>query len=1574
MTVPGARRRRTATLIALAASGLALTGWPGPARPVQAATSYPYTIWGSSFAGAGVPDMGAAADSNPVEVGVKFRTDVGGTVTGIRFFKGPGNTGTHVGDLWSGTGTRLATATFSGETATGWQQVNFTSGVAVSPNTTYVAAYQTNTGHYAADGGFFNGTGVDNPPLHALASGVDGGNGVFAYGSSGTFPNTSFNHTNYWVDVVFTATVTTPPVVTSLFPGSGDTGVPLMSQVTANFSEEVEPSSISFLLRDPGGIQVPAKVSYEFYFANRVATLDPYFNLAPNTTYTATLSGATDRSGNAMTSPFSWSFTTAPTPRPPTSAAGQWAPVQGWPIVAIHTAILNTGNLLAWDRQNPNTDARVWNPGTGGFTTATIPTSNWCSGQVQMADGRVMEMGGGMGDQPANPIVNLFSPATGTWTRAADLNIPRWYPAAVRLGDGRILVISGQITETTWADTPEIYDPASNTWTLLSAISTAEVHEDLYPEAFLLPTGKVFVYAMTGGKTFILDPAAQTWTPGPTSPITNGEAVMYRPGKILVSGGAAGYGAASKRSAATIDMTVASPTWQAAASMSFARTYHSQLVLPDGKVLAVGGSNTFATSSIAGVQAAEVWDPAGNTWTTLGSMQDLRMNHSTAALLTDGTVLTAGGGHEGGAGFDYYTAEAFSPPYLFNGPRPSVTSAPASAAYGGAINVGTPDAASITSVNLMGLSAQTHQYNAGSQFVNLGFTASSGSLNVTMPSSTNLASPGYYLLFLVNGSGVPAVAKVVQLVGTDVAPPTVASTTPASGATGVAISVAPAATFNKAVQASTISFTLKDSTNSPVAGTVSYISPSATATFTPSAALASSTTYTATVSGALDVGGRPMTGPYSWSFTTVAAASCPCTIWPGSTTPANPSANDSGSVELGVKFRSDVSGYITGIRFYKGVGNTGTHIGNLWNTGGGLLGSATFTGESASGWQQISFGSSVAVTAGTTYVASYFAPNGHYAYDLGYLSASGVDSPPLHALANSASPNGVYAYAGSSTFPTSTANGNNYWVDVVFSTTSVAVPPAVASTTPASGAIGVAVSVAPTATFNKAVQPSTISFTLKDPANSPVAGTVGYKSSTFTATFTPLAALAYSTTYTATVSEALDLSGAPMTAPYSWSFTTAAPPSCPCTIWPSSATPANAAASDSGSVELGVKFRADVSGYITGIRFYKGAGNTGTHIGNLWDTGGGLLATAGFTGESASGWQQVSFGSSVPVTAGSTYVASYFAPNGHYAYDGGYFSVSGADSPPLHAQANAVSPDGVYSYAGTSSFPTSPGNGANYWVDVVFNLTAPVTPPTVSSTTPAAGATGVAVSAAPTATFNKAVQPSTISFTLKDSASSPVAGTVGYNAANFTATFTPSAALAYSKTYTATVSGVQDLQGILMTAPYSWSFTTAGPPSCPCTIWTSSTTPANAAASDSGSVELGVKFRSDVNGYITGIRFYKGSGNTGTHVGNLWSSTGTLLATATFTGETASGWQQVTFSSPVAVTAGTTYVASYFGPNGHYAYDLNYLTTSGMDTPPLHALANSVSPDGVYIYAGTSSFPTNSGNGTNYWVDVVFTT
>jgi len=192
------------------------------------------------------------------------------------------------------------------------------------------------------------------------------------------------------------------------------------------------------------------------------------------------------------------------------------------------------------------------------------------------------------------------------------------------------------------------------------------------------------------------------------------------------------------------------------------------------------------------------------------------------------------------------------------------------------------------------------------------------------------------------------------------------------------------------------------------------------------------------------------------------------------------------------------------------------------------------------------------------------------------------------------------------------------------------------------------------------------------------------------------------------------------------------------------------------------------------------------------------------------------------------------------------------------------------------------------------------------------------------------------------------------------------------------VSGSRDTAGNQMT-PTSWTFTTASatqpPPGCPCTIWPSTAAPSGGPDSDPGAVEIGTRFRSDVAGTVAGVRFYKQTGNTGTHVGRLWTATGTLLGTVTFSSETASGWQQANFTTPIPITAGTTYVVTYYAPAGHYSADAGFFANSGVDRAPLHALADGVDgPNGVYRYGAGGVFPTNTFQSTNYWLDVVLTT
>ncbi len=396
--------------------------------------------------------------------------------------------------------------------------------------------------------------------------------------------------------------------------------------------------------------------------------------------------------------------------------------------------------------------------------------------------------------------------------------------------------------------------------------------------------------------------------------------------------------------------------------------------------------------------------------------------------------------------------------------------------------------------------------------------------------------------------------------------------------------------------------------------------------------------------------------------------------------------------------------------------------------------------------------------------------------------------------------------------------------------------------------------------------------------------------------------------------------------------------SCPCSIWNPSAVPAAPSTTDTKAVNLGVKFRPTSAATSPGSATTAGRRTAGTHVGSLWTAGGALLARATFTGETASGWQEVSFDSPVAVTAGTTYVASYFAPVGGYALNAFYFSFFDVHNPPLRALADGVEGgNGIFTYASASSFPNQSNKQSNYWVDVSFDpiLRVDTKPPTVTAAAPADGAASVDNRVDVTVTFSEAMDSATIgpaTLSLRDSGGTAVPTSVSYDSVARTATMTPSTALAYSSAYTATLvggpAGVKDRAGNPLASDRVWTFTTLAPPVCPCTLWSGADQPSLASSNDPKAVEVGVKFRSDVAGYVRGVRFYKGAKNTGTHAGSLWSASGTRLARATFTGETATGWQEVVFDAPVAVTADTTYVASYFAPNGGYSVDTGYFASA----------------------------------------------
>jgi concanavalin A-like lectin/glucanase superfamily protein/galactose oxidase-like protein/Big-like domain-containing protein/purple acid phosphatase-like protein/Kelch motif protein len=537
------------------------------------------------------------------------------------------------------------------------------------------------------------------------------------------------------------------------------------------------------------------------------------------------------------------------TPAPNASSLGQWSAVMSWPLVAVHAAVVPTGDVVMWDAwELPDTPSgRIWNPATQTFTSVPVPMSAlFCAGQTFLSDGRAMVIGGHHGADIGIPDTTAFDPVTSTWSALAPMHYSRWYPTAVALNDGRMLALGGEISPNVFADVPEVYDPVANSWT---ALSSATMSLDQYPSAFLTANGNVFVVADANLQSRTLDVATQNWTVlASSASVSSGTNAMYRPGRIIATGG----GDPVIRGTAVIDLNQPTPTWRQTSPMAYPRVQHNLVLLPNGKVLAVGGANVSSLTATTGQLPAEMWDPASETWTTMASMHDLRLYHSVALLLPDGRVLAAGGGRVSPAN-DYLTAEIYSPPYLFQGARPTIASAPGSITYNTTMNVQTPDAANIASVSFIRLPSVTHTHNMSSRFVDLTFTRKSGSLDVTSPVNANVAPPGYYMLFLVNSSGVPSVATMVKLGGTtpvDTQPPSVSMTVPSNGDT-LFDTVNVSANASDNVGVTSVQFLLDDN---PLATALT----SAPYTMTWDTTTASNTTHTLSAS-ALDAAGNAAT-------------------------------------------------------------------------------------------------------------------------------------------------------------------------------------------------------------------------------------------------------------------------------------------------------------------------------------------------------------------------------------------------------------------------------------------------------------------------------------------------------------------------------------------------------------------------------------------------------------------------------------------------------------------------------------------------------------------------------------------
>ena len=459
----------------------------------------------------------------------------------------------------------------------------------------------------------------------------------------------------------------------------------------------------------------------------------------------------------------------------PTSQVGQWSGPIGLDVVAIHTTLMPNGKVLFFYNNPTFGDealgrVEVWDPATQTGVRRDVPANIWCGGQVLLADGRVLVVGGNLKYEVGGPAgsfkglnqIWLFDPATETWTRGPDMQHGRWYPTATKMADGRVLITAG------WDETGggaaannrdlEVYTPAADGHGPGTVQVVANRDIDYYPHQYVLPDGRVILAGPRHVDTAILNPSNWSWTDIPDLQINRdygyGAGVLL-PGppsgsnKVLLIGGANNVADTSTATTEQFDAANPSAGWSFRAPLPESRRNVNGVILPDGKILAVGGNTTGASDGYR--FETESYDPASNTWTPLASQGEGRGYHSTAILLPDGRVLSAGDDTVAGGGWTSDVAEVFSPPYLFNGARPTISSAPADVAYNTPFTIGTSD--QVSRAVLVAPGATTHANDMNQRHVELSIAPTTGGVLATSPPTANVAPPGPYMLFLLNAAG-----------------------------------------------------------------------------------------------------------------------------------------------------------------------------------------------------------------------------------------------------------------------------------------------------------------------------------------------------------------------------------------------------------------------------------------------------------------------------------------------------------------------------------------------------------------------------------------------------------------------------------------------------------------------------------------------------------------------------------------------------------------------------------------------------------------------------------------------------
>jgi len=1150
----------------------------------------PCTLWSAST----MPVTVDGGDPTSVEVGVVISASVNGFITGVRFYKSAANTGTHIGDVWTSTGTLLGSATFTGESASGWQQVNFSVPVLISANTPYIVSYYAPNGHYSADAGYFAQT-YSNPPLQALQDGLDGPDGNYSVFHA--FPVNGYESSNYWVDAVFVPENTTStPGILSVLPANSSSGVGVLSPVEVVFDQAMTAATVNgttFELLNSSNQPVSGSVAYNP--ATQVATFTPAVPLSVNTAYTAIVqggaSGVLDSNGNALARNFTWTFTT----QVPPASSGPGGPILvisnvSNPFTQYFSEILSTEGF----NEYTVTDISLVTATTlANYDVVILGDMQLSESQAAMLSTWAQDGGNLIAMHPDPQLAGLLGLVSLSST------LPDGY-ILVQTSTGPGVGIVGETMQ---------FHGRADLYSLNGASAIATLYSDS-----TTPTGSPAVTVnQTGGgqaAAFTYDLARSVVYTRQGNPAWAGEARDGQSGPIRSDD--LFFGDAS------FDPE---PDWVNLNNVAIPQADEQQRLLanlilqmeaarkplprfwyfPSGfKAVVVMTGDDHGSYYGGGVTTQRFNDfiAASPTGCSVPDWQCVRATSNLfPSLIASNTLTNAQAAAYVAQGFEIsaHVDSYLEPNNAFSPTCSNFTAQSLSVFYSNYL-------ASFASEYPSLPAPMTHRMHCVS------WSTYDDQPQVELNNGMRLDTTYYYwpaswinnVPGMFTGSGMPM--RFTDLYGN-------------------IINVYQAVTQMTDESSQTYPFTVDTLLDNAVEGTgyygafvanmhndeIDYPGPGANQIVAAAQALGVPVVSAVQLLTWLDGRNSSSFNSLSWSGSSLSFG---ITVGTGARNlQAMIPAQSVGGTLTGIAWNGNAINYtiqtIKGVNYAFFAANAGSY-------------QASYSPEAAASLtpSSVLFGNQqLGTISGQT------------------VQLSNIGTAPMTINSISLGGTNPGDFVETNNCGSSLAAGANCTINVDF---------------------------APLTT-------GSLSATLV--VNDNVSAN-------------PQTTAALSGTGITGVSSA----------------------NCPCSIWNTSTTPGTVDSGDPSAVEVGVTFESSLAGFINSVLFYKSAANTGTHIAHLWTISGTLLASATFTGESASGWQQVNFSSPVAIAANTPYVASYVDPNGHYSFDAEYFENS-YNNPPLQAlQDGAAGPNGNYVYG--TGFPTLGYEASNYWIDVVFSSAA----------------------------------------------------------------------------------------------------------------------------------------------------------------------------------------------------------------------------------------------------------------------------